>query len=302
MSETSSKKKAKLLSDLYVIINKLGSGSFGEVYLAQYKDGDLIAAKVENKKSSESQIMKEYRIYKYLAKHNVINGIPKIYDFIQTPDYNILLMELLEISLEDLFIKNNKYFPMEMVYMIAIQSITLLENVHKNNLIHRDIKPGNFMIGKEDKADTLYLVDFGLSKRYIDLKGKHIPFKDGRSLIGTARYASINMHLSVEPSRRDDLESVGYMLVYFLKGVLPWQNLKKNKQSKIDIIEKIGHVKLMTPVDILCEGLPECFSKYIEYTKGLKFAEEPDYQYLRDLFENSAKESNIIPLLQKIEK
>jgi len=279
---------SKLLSNNYIIIKKIGSGSFGEVYLAQHKVGNYVAAKVEDK-NKLPRIINEYKIYKYLQNNGFKIGLPKIYDFIETSNYNIMFMQLLGPSLEDLFVKYKRKFKLSTTLLIADQLLVLLENLHKAKFIHRDIKPNNFLIGK-DENNQIYMMDFGLSKKYI-YKKKHIKFRDKKSLIGTARYASINMHIGIEPSRRDDLESVGYMLLYFIKGSLPWQGLTKKKG--ISNIELIGETKMCTSLDTLCKDLPKCFKDYLYYCRNLKFDETPDYKYLRSIFNNTCLELNI---------
>lgn len=156
-----------------------------------------------------------------------MQGIPRLYYFGKNESYNIMVMDLLGPSLEDLFQKCEKKFTIETVAQVGIQLVMRLEYIHSKKFIHRDIKPENFLIGTHTNCATIFAIDFGLSKKYLQ-KGEHIPYKDNKSLTGTPRYASINSHLGIEQSRRDDLESVVYMLIYFLKGSLPWQNLKSD--------------------------------------------------------------------------
>ena len=157
-----------------------------------------------------------------------------------------------------------------------------IEFIHSRNYIHRDIKPDNFLIGLGKKKQQIYIIDFGLAKRFRDPKtGLHIPYLDGKSLTGTARYASINTHLGIEQSRRDDLESLGYVLIYFLRGELPWQGMKARTMR--EKYEKIMEKKIASPIETLCKGFPEELAMFINYTRDLKFDDRPDYGYLRRL-------------------
>jgi len=195
----------------------------------------------------------------------------------------VMVMDLLGPSLEDLFNKCNRRFSLKTVLQIADQMLERADTLHSRHLIHRDIKPANFVIGVNDSASNVFCVDFGLSKRYRHPKNlQHIPHRDGRSLTGTPRYASINNHLGIEQSRRDDLESIGYVLIYFLKGSLPWQGLKaKNAQKKYRLIlEKKQQVSIAQ----LCQGCPSQFAEFLAYTRSLKFDAKPDIPYLRKLF------------------
>lgn len=277
------------VGDNYKIVKLIGSGAFGSVYLTCDKNKNYYASKVETRQDS-SRLIDEYKIYRALIKRGVKSGIPKIYSLIQTPKFNIMVMELLGESLDALFIKCDKKFNLETVLLLGINIVTLLEKLHGAGFIHRDIKPNNFLVGEGDDWDKLYLTDFGLSKNYIR-NGKHIEYNTKRNLIGTLRYNSINMHLGIEGARRDDLESVGYMLIYFLKGHLPWQGLKKKKGE--DPAELIGNVKLSTSVDKLCDGLHENFKEYVQICRDLKFDEEPDYDRLRRCFSDIAEEEDL---------
>ena len=271
--------------DKYFIQSILGKGAFGEVYMATNLSTDKkVAIKVEKKTLNTSRLMIEYNIYKQLIVSGFIDGIPRIYEMIETPNYNLMTMELLGKTLDDLFIQYNKKFSISSVSYLGFHMISLLEQLHKAGFVHRDIKPSNFLIGYSNKQ-KIYLADFGLSKEYLTKTGNHIKQTFNRSMIGTARYTSINMHLGIEPSRRDDLESIGYMLIYFFHGVLPWQGLKS--PTKKSFFEKIGGVKLSTNIDKLCSDMPQCFAEYIKYCRNLQFSDTPDYTYMKKLFANT---------------
>ncbi|EGR26929.1 hypothetical protein IMG5_204310 [Ichthyophthirius multifiliis] len=248
-----------------------------------------VAIKMELASTKHPQLFFEVKLYQYLQSDNTIidKGIPIVYYAATEGDYNVMVMDLLGPSLEKLFDICNRKFSVKTVLMIADQVIQRVSYIHSKHFLHRDIKPDNFLIGTGKTAHKIFIVDFGLAKRYIKKDGKHIEYKEGKSLTGTARYASINTHLGVEQGRRDDLESIGYMFMYFLKGVLPWQNQKTN--NKKDKYEKIMEKKLQTPVEVLCKGFPQEFGTYLSYTKNLRFDEKPDYEYLRKLFKDLFK-------------
>ena len=221
----------------------------------------------------------------YMLCHLKGYGIPIVKSFGYNNNYNILVMELLSNSLEDLFQKQKRKFSLKTTCMLGIQMIDRIEWVHNKLIIHRDIKPDNFVMGRNDKNHIVYILDFGLSKKYWSTKNNcHIKFSQNKKLTGTARYASINALKGCEQSRRDDLEAIGYVLIYFLKGSLPWQGLKINRKE--DRYKKIYEKKKDTSAEELCKDLPKEFEEYVKYTRNLDFESKPDYDFLRGLLRN----------------
>ncbi|KAI4369452.1 hypothetical protein MLD38_017889 [Melastoma candidum] len=260
---------------------KIGSGSFGELYLGvNMQSGEEIAIKMEPVKTRHPQLHYESKLYMLLQGGT---GIPHLKWFGVEGEYNVMVIDLLGPSLEDLFNYCNRKFTLKTVLMLADQLINRVEYMHSRGFLHRDIKPDNFLMGLGRKANQVYIIDYGLAKKYRDLQThKHIPYRENKNLTGTARYASVNTHLGVEQSRRDDLESLGYVLMYFLKGSLPWQGLKAGtKKQKYD---KISEKKMLTPVEVLCKACPSEFTSYFHYCRSLRFEDKPDYGYLKRLF------------------
>jgi serine/threonine protein kinase len=167
--------------------------------------------------------------------------------------------------------------------MVADQLIAALEFVHLKSFLHRDVKPDNFLIGTGNRSNQLFVIDFGLSKKYQNPETReHIKFAQGKSLTGTARYASVNALCGLEQSRRDDLEAIGYCLLYFLRGSLPWMGLDaKNHQEKY---ERICEVKMQISFERLCEGFPPEFVMYFKAVRALQFMERPNYALYRHWF------------------
>ncbi|KAJ3716083.1 kinase-like protein [Lentinula raphanica] len=267
----------------YKVGKKIGEGSFGVVFEGTKMISNTpVAIKFEPRKSDAPQLRDEFRSYRTL---NGTPGVPQVHHFGQEGLHNVLVIDLLGPNLEDLFDMCNRKFSVKTVCMAAKQMVTRVQAIHDKSLIYRDIKPDNFLIGVPGSktANTIHIIDFGMAKHYRDPKTKiHIPYRERKSLSGTARYMSINTHLGREQSRRDDLESLGHVFMYFLRGGLPWQGLRAatNKQK----YEKIGEKKQTTPISELCEGFPEEFAIYMNYVRKLGFEEAPDYDFLRELF------------------
>ncbi|XP_031271150.1 casein kinase 1-like protein 10 isoform X2 [Pistacia vera] len=260
---------------------KIGSGSFGELYLGvNVQSGEEVAVKLESVKTKHPQLHYESKLYMLLQGGT---GIPHLKWFGVEGEYNVMVIDLLGPSLEDLFNYCNRKFTLKTVLMLADQLINRVEYMHSRGFLHRDIKPDNFLMGLGRKSNQVYIIDYGLAKKYRDLQThKHIPYRENKNLTGTARYASVNTHLGVEQSRRDDLESLGYVLMYFLRGSLPWQGLKAGtKKQKYD---KISEKKMLTPIEVLCKSYPSEFTSYFHYCRSLRFEDKPDYSYLKRLF------------------
>ena len=235
---------------------------------------------MESVTAKHQQLEYEARIYKSLAGGV---GIPLVRWFGVECDYNVMVLDLLGSSLEDLFTFCSRKFSLKTILLLADQLISRIEYIHAKSFVHRDIKPGNIHMGIGRRANQVSIIDFGLAKRYRDPKThSHMPYREDRGLTGTARYASINTHLGIEPSRRDDMESLGYVLLYFCRGSLPWQGLTAtDKKQKYD---QIKEVKTATPIEELCRGFPEEFAIYLNYIRSLRFDDKPDYHYLRKVF------------------
>ena len=261
----------------YHCIKKLGEGSFGRIYEGVY-NSEHFALKFEDINSNSNLLESEASIMNYLKGPN----IPSVRSFGTSGNYNILIMQLMGKSLEDL-INIRKTFPLKTVCLIGYQMINVLEYIHNKHIVHRDLKPDNFVMGLKDLSKFLYLLDFGLAKKYrSSVTLKQYPLINKKKLTGTARYASINALRGYEQSRRDDLESAGYVLMYFLRGSLPWQGIPgKNKDERY---KKILQKKMETSAQELCEGFPKEFEEYIEYTRAMEYEEEPEYDRLRNYF------------------
>ncbi|CAN8230460.1 unnamed protein product [Cochlearia groenlandica] len=260
---------------------KIGSGSFGEIYLGtNIQTNEEVAIKLENVKTKHPQLLYESKLYRVLQGGT---GVPNVKWFGVEGDYNVLVMDLLGPSLEDLFNFCSRKLSLKSVLMLADQMINRVELFHSKSFLHRDLKPDNFLMGLAKRANLVFIIDFGLAKKYRDSTTRqHIPYRENKNLTGTARYASMNTHLGIEQSRRDDLESLGYIFMYFLKGSLPWQGLKAG--TKKQKYERISEKKVSTSIEALCRGYPSEFASYFHYCRSLRFDDKPDYAYLKRIF------------------
>ena len=275
-----------ILMNKYHCISKLGNGAFGSVYKAIYNKEEY-AIKVENKKKNANLLENESALMYYLRGTN----IPYVKLYTSTEDYNIIVMELLGKSLGYYQTELNN-FSLKTICMLGEQIIYILEYIHEHHIIHRDIKPDNFCMGLTN-SKYVYLVDFGLARKYRSSSTLiHYPLNKKKKLIGTPRYASINALKGLEQSRRDDLESLSYVLIFLLKGELPWQHT--NAKTKEERNQKILDKKMVITSAELCEGLPIEFEEFIEYIKNLEYTQKPDYDFLRNLLMSVMKNNKLI--------
>mmetsp|Transcript_10095 Transcript_10095/g.10042 ORF Transcript_10095/g.10042 Transcript_10095/m.10042 type:complete len:292 (+) Transcript_10095:10-885(+) len=279
----------QVINKKYIIRKHIGSGSFGKVF----KGKDTLTGKAVAIKSEDLHC----RFPKLIPEANILNslkngsGIPTLYFHGSNDACNYLVMELLSRSLDKIFKFCHGVFSLKTILILAYQMIERIKFVHKKGIVHRDIKPQNFAIGLGENSNKIYLIDFGLAKRFMDeTSHKHVEYKENRGLVGTLWYISINTHLGIEYSRRDDLESIGYLLSYFMQGYLPWQTNDTLLMSVdcITILEK----KQTTRLEELYYGYPNEFIRFMTHIKGLRFDEKPNYKYLKGLIENiSSRES-----------
>ena len=273
----------KILFGKYKIKDLLGLGSFGDVYSAtNIKTNKQYAVKIESK-SAPAQLLEKETYLLYILKGP---GIPKVITYGHSGNNNVLVEQLLGENLKSLFKLNNHNI--KDLCMVTIQILERIEYVHSKNLIHRDIKPENFLVGNPDKS-TIYLIDFGLSKKYRSSRtGKHVVYSICDSIPCTLQYASINTSKRIEQTRRDDLESLVYTLIYLANSELPWSRIKG--KNKYECLLKSLKVKMNISSEELCKGLPKSYAAFTDYVKNLKFDETPNYNYLKSLFIDSLEE------------
>ncbi|CAK0882208.1 unnamed protein product [Prorocentrum cordatum] len=265
------------------LCRRIGSGSFGSVYSARHdRSGLEVAVKLERASAPYPQLWHEARVYEVLGEHPAV--VPRVHWYGRDGDHQVLVMDLLGPSLADLHKQCGGAFSLRTSIALAEQIVSRLEELHSAGLLHRDVKPDNFCIGHGAiaGASEVYALDFGCAKSFRDPQTmRHIPEESGKCMVGTARYASLRAHMGQQLSRRDDLECVGYLLVWFLKGRLPWQGL--DAISSEERMTKIAAAKAGIAAATLCGGLPREIEAYVTYCRGLGFEERPDYRRLRSL-------------------
>lgn len=260
----------KLINKKYKMLEKIGEGTFGLIYKGEnIRTRELVAIKVESIEHNMKLLKNESIIYQYL---NNVQGVPFVKWFGKDETNYYMVINLLGQSLQS--IKNNSTFSLTSVLQTGIKIVLLLKTIHDKGLVHRDIKPDNFLLGLNNQWKNMYIIDFGLCRSYIT-NDKHKPIKKTNNLIGSLTYCSINAHNCIELSRRDDMESLGYMLAFFYLGTLPWQEM---------VSENIDIIKNLKQDIVINSKLPQILVNYINYVRSLKYEETPNYNFIIDNF------------------
>lgn len=264
---------AALIGKKYILLDLIGSGSFGSIYQGEnVRTQEKVAIKVEPIKNETKLLKNEATIYQYLSNKQ---GIPEVKWYGKDNINYYMVLNLLGESLEA--IKEQKgTFSLKTTLQIGINILDLLLTIHEAGLIHRDVKPDNFLLSLNDTNKNINIIDFGLCKSYLNNE-KHIEMKQTSSLIGTPSYASINAHNFMELSRRDDLESLGYMLIYFYLGMLEWQKVDTSNHTII---------KEMKSNVIYNTKIPPILIEYIKFVRTIEFEEKPYYHTIFEMLKN----------------
>ena len=276
--------KSRLIFGKYSIKYLISKGSFGEVYFGtNVIDGKNYALKIEEKNTENSFLQNEC----YILLNIKGPGIPSVISYGVSGKYNILVENLLGKSIWDIWNEKNKRFNLKDTCIFAIQAISLLEYVHSKNYLHRDIKPANFLVGNPDNSQ-IYLIDFGNAKKFRSSKtGKHIKIMKSKLIFGALLFLSMNIFKQIESARKDELESLGLVIIYLFIGSLPWSKIKF--YTLYDGLIKIGKIRKNISIENICKGMPKEMNTYMNYIKNLNYEQCPDYEYLRKLFTNVLK-------------
>jgi serine/threonine protein kinase len=282
-----------ILNNKYKLTKNIGEGTFGKIFEAINTHTDeLVAIKIEKKiEQSSSSSTNVKNVLKHEAniygRCKGIKGIPQLRFYGTIDNYSYMVIDKLGGSICSLMRDCGDKFNLRTVIILGIQLLNIIEKLHNIGIVHRDLKPDNVLIGTGKNRKQFYLIDFGLSKHILNSDGTIIPMNTNRSLTGTAKYVSLNVHNGIEPSMRDDLESIAYILIYCLKGKLPWQFI--SGESKNKKYQNIKEAKEKTTLQELCIELPLEILIFISYCKSLKYDELPDYNYLRCVLYNLFK-------------
>ncbi|TFK54776.1 kinase-like protein, partial [Heliocybe sulcata] len=272
----------------YQLTYWIGSGSYAFVWGGVQMDtGAEVAVKFEPiHPDVRESLPYESAIY---AQLEGVTGIPRIHWSGPEHGAYVLVMDKLGPNVEELRRFCRGALSLRTVLMLGEQMLTIIEEVHARGIIVRDIKPENFAMGLVEEYKCLHLLDLGLGKLYLDpTTGKHMPFREGRGGIGTPRYASHNVHFGLEPSRRDDVEAIGILLLYLCHGRLPWQGIVvPDIPSKL---LRIGEMKRGKPFADLLTKSPAFFDPFFKHCRSLDFDTQPDYAYLRNLLRRTMKD------------
>ena len=276
--------KSKLIFGKYSIKYLISKGSFGEVYLGtNVLNNKDYAIKMERTSKGESLLKEEAYVLLFLKGP----GLPNVITFGISGRYHILIENLLGKSIYNIWLEKEKKFNIKDTCMFAIQALERVEYVHSKNYLHRDIKPANFLVGNPDQSQ-IYLIDFGNARKYRSSRtGKHLPFSRNYKIYGTTIFLSLNVLKGIEQTRKDELESLGLVIIYLYKGYLPWSNYKF--KDIFQALEKIKAIKENLSMKQLCHGLPIEMFEYMNYIKNMNFEDTPDYRYLQSLFLNILK-------------
>ena len=274
------------LNETYTLLlsKKLGEGAFGKIYECQnIKNKQTYAAKIEYHSAPNPQLYQESKI---MTEMKGKLGFPTCYQVIYLKQELVMVTDLLGPNIQDIMDNiEGKKFTMKSTLLLTEQMLKRLRDLHEKGIIHRDMKPENFVIGKGKNEKLIYMIDFGLSRHYlIEKTQQHIPMKSDRAIVGTLRYISMNCHEGLEVSRRDDLESLAYMMIHFVIGELPWMGIKA--KSLGEKYKRVYEKKQETVPDDICKILPDEMKSFLQHILNLEFEEKPNYDYLEGLIKS----------------
>lgn len=279
-------KKGSIVKRRWKVLGELGSGSFGKVYKGfDLKHHIYVAIKVAP--ANDNALQNEAECYKKTEQGAEFAGVPYFYGIFRHSREDCLILQLLASeSLFDIYVKCGREFSDATVLKLGYELTKRLEVLHSKNILHRDIKPDNIIPGKGiDYYDKLYLIDFSVAS-HIKKNGFHKPKTAGHEISGNVMFASIRAHEGTTWSRRDDIESVGFVLIYLSRKGIPWRELKT--------IEAVYQMKRAAGISQLCDGLPESLGKYLRHARNLRFDERPNYSFLKELFVQDLQSKNLI--------